>query len=88
VYEALSYLKLLVYEALRSAVFFGPDFVTVTKSSDELSWGEMKPEIFAGAPCLSVSVAVAVAVSASVAYLYICVLIPLYMCPHTSIAVC
>ena len=29
-----------------SAVFFGPDFVTVTKTSDELSWGEMKPEIF------------------------------------------
>jgi len=29
-----------------SAVFFGPDFVTVTKSSDDLSWGEMKPEIF------------------------------------------
>jgi hypothetical protein len=29
-----------------SAVFFGPDFVTVTKASDELSWGEMKPEIF------------------------------------------
>eukprot|EP00802_Teleaulax_amphioxeia_P011066 Tamp_11096.p1 GENE.Tamp_11096~~Tamp_11096.p1 ORF type:complete len:252 (+),score=53.46 Tamp_11096:1-756(+) len=29
-----------------SAVFFGPDFVTVTKSSDDISWGEMKPEIF------------------------------------------
>jgi len=28
-----------------SAVFFGPDFVTVTKSSDDLSWGEMKPEV-------------------------------------------
>ena len=30
-----------------SAVFFGPDFVTVTKASDDLGWGEMKPEIFA-----------------------------------------
>lgn len=29
-----------------SAVFFGPDFVTVTKSSDDVPWGEMKPEIF------------------------------------------
>ncbi len=29
-----------------TAVFFGPDFVTVTKSSDDISWGEMKPEIF------------------------------------------
>lgn len=29
-----------------AAVFFGPDFVTVTKSSDDMPWGEMKPEIF------------------------------------------
>ena len=29
------------------AVFFGMDFVTVTKSDDDLSWAELKPEIFA-----------------------------------------
>jgi len=30
-----------------SSVFFGMDFVTVTKNEDDLSWAELKPEIFA-----------------------------------------
>jgi Fe-S cluster biogenesis protein NfuA len=30
-----------------ASVFFGMDFVTVTKADDELSWAELKPEIFA-----------------------------------------
>lgn len=28
-------------------VFFGPDFITVTKAKDEMPWGELKAEIFA-----------------------------------------
>ncbi len=28
-----------------SSVFFGPDFVTVTKKTDELEWSEIKPKI-------------------------------------------
>jgi len=44
-----------------SSVFFGPDFVTVSKKDDEIPWGELKPEVFAaimdyyasGAPILS-----------------------------------
>ena len=28
-----------------SSVFFGPDFVTVTKKDDELEWSEIKPKI-------------------------------------------
>ncbi len=30
-----------------SSVFFGPDFITVTKKVDEIPWAELKPEIFA-----------------------------------------
>jgi hypothetical protein len=30
-----------------SSVFFGPDFITVTKKVDETPWSELKPEIFA-----------------------------------------
>jgi len=29
-----------------SSVFFGPDFVTVSKKADETPWAELKPEIF------------------------------------------
>ncbi|EKX40795.1 hypothetical protein GUITHDRAFT_158274 [Guillardia theta CCMP2712] len=29
-----------------SSVFFGPDFITVTKNKDQHSWAEMKPEVF------------------------------------------
>lgn len=29
------------------AVFFGPDFITVTKSDEDVDWGLLKPEIFA-----------------------------------------
>ena len=28
-----------------SSVFFGPDFVTVTKATDDLPWSEIKPDI-------------------------------------------
>lgn len=33
-------------EGVRS-VFFGPDFVTVTKQDEEVEWKLLKPEIFA-----------------------------------------
>jgi len=29
-----------------SSVFFGPDFVTITKKRDEVPWSELKPEVF------------------------------------------
>lgn len=29
------------------AVFFGPEFVTVTKKDDDVEWRILKPEIFA-----------------------------------------
>lgn len=29
-----------------SSVFFGPDFVTITKKKDEVPWSELKPEVF------------------------------------------
>eukprot|EP00960_Hanusia_phi_P045617 757358-Hanusia_phi.AAC.3 len=29
-----------------SSVFFGPDFITVTKNKDKYSWTELKPEVF------------------------------------------
>lgn len=29
------------------AIFFGPEFVTVTKQDDDLEWKFLKPEIFA-----------------------------------------
>lgn len=33
-------------EGVRS-VFFGPDFITVTKMDEDIEWGIVKPEIFA-----------------------------------------
>ncbi|XP_065581893.1 NFU1 iron-sulfur cluster scaffold homolog, mitochondrial-like isoform X2 [Artemia franciscana] len=29
------------------SVFFGPDFITITKVEDEINWKEIKPEVFA-----------------------------------------